>query len=117
MDIEAETTCNGIKRKKPYEELKPTASGDDDRTAEHEATSEKNSDSDGGGVEAQENKTEDLELMEKPDREIAASIERLKRNLQMIGVKLPDGGEKLKANLRRHEYELERRKKLQLEKD
>ncbi|KAM0058901.1 putative transcription factor/ chromatin remodeling BED-type(Zn) family [Helianthus debilis subsp. tardiflorus] len=116
MDIEAETTCNGIKRKKPYKELKPTASGDDDRTAEHEATSEKNSDSDGGGVDAQENKTEDLELMEKSDREIAASIDRIKRNLQTIGVRLPDGGEKYKANLRRHEYELERRKKLQLEK-
>ncbi|XP_022028882.1 uncharacterized protein LOC110929991 isoform X2 [Helianthus annuus] len=116
MDIEAETTCNGIKRKKPYEELKPTASGDDDRTAEHEATSEKNSDSDGGGVDAQENKTEDLELMLKSDREIAVCIERIKRTLQTIGVMLPDGGEKFKANLRRHEYELERRKKLQLEK-
>ncbi|MFS8031516.1 putative Ulp1 peptidase [Helianthus anomalus] len=116
MDIEAQTTCNRIKRKKPYEELKPTVSGDDDRTAEHEATSQKNSDSDGGGVDAQENKTEDLELMEKSDREIATSIERFKRNLQTISVKLPDGGEKLKANLRRHEYELERRKKLQLEK-
>ncbi|KAJ0667094.1 putative transcription factor/ chromatin remodeling BED-type(Zn) family [Helianthus annuus] len=116
MDIEAETTCNGTKRKKPYEELKPTAPGDDDRTVEHEVTSEKNSDSDGGGVDAQENKTEDLELMEKSDREIAASIDRIKRNLQTIGVRLPDGGEKYKANLRRHEYELERRKKLQLEK-
>ncbi|XP_076936226.1 ubiquitin-like-specific protease 1D [Bidens hawaiensis] len=59
---------------------------------------------------------EDLELMGKSDREIAESVARIKRNFQTIGVRLPDGGQKFKANLMRHERELERRNKLQLDK-
>ncbi|KAI3812110.1 hypothetical protein L1987_16815 [Smallanthus sonchifolius] len=116
MEIEEENNCNGIKRKKPSaldsEQLRPTASCDDDRPPE----SKKKPDDVGSGIDSQENKMEDLELMAKSDREITESIARIKRSLISIGGRLPDGGEKFKANLRRHEDELERRKKLQLEK-
>ncbi|XP_076935578.1 uncharacterized protein LOC143602301 [Bidens hawaiensis] len=49
------------------------------------------------------NDNEDLELMGKSDREIADCVVRIKRNLQTIGVRLPDGGLKFKANLIRHQ--------------
>ncbi|KAK1437822.1 hypothetical protein QVD17_03620 [Tagetes erecta] len=121
MDIEQQNNCNGNKRKKPstldQQHLTPTTSADDDRPPELYTTSDNKPDDVGSGVDSQENQTEvDYELMAKSDREIEESIARIRRNMKLITSKLPDGGEKFKANLRRHEYELERRKKLQLEK-
>ncbi|KAL8267443.1 hypothetical protein R6Q59_004787 [Mikania micrantha] len=120
MDLEQENNCSKIKRKKPSpddcQQLNPTVSCDDDRRPELEATSNKKSDDVGSGIDSQECTTEDLELMGKSDREIAESIARIKKNFQSVGARLPDGGEKLKANLRRLEREFERRKTAQLEK-
>ncbi|KAI7732721.1 hypothetical protein M8C21_001899, partial [Ambrosia artemisiifolia] len=132
MDIqEPQPNCNPLKRKKPST---PNCC-DDDRTAELEPTSDKsldddspcgkesednnnnnNNDDDDNNNNNNDNKAQDFELMEKSDREIADSIVRIKRGLQTMSVRLPDGGKKFKANLLRHELELERRKKLQLEK-
>ncbi|GJZ55434.1 hypothetical protein Tco_0610627 [Tanacetum coccineum] len=56
---------------------------------------------------------EDTEVMRKSDRELSGTIARMKNTLKICG-KLSDGGEKLRANLKRHEDELERRRDLQL---
>ncbi|KAK9052099.1 hypothetical protein SSX86_028727 [Deinandra increscens subsp. villosa] len=121
MDIQEDTNCNGIKRKNPSpldsEHLEPTAPCAGDRPPELEVAPKEQPDEAASGVDSQENnKTEDLELMVKSDREIEETVTRINRNLQLMGARLPDGGEKLKANLRRHEIELQRRKNLQLEK-
>ncbi|KAI3824898.1 hypothetical protein L1987_06371 [Smallanthus sonchifolius] len=102
-----EVDCNGIKRKPPldWDHLLPTDS-DDDRPPELVVKSDH---------EITENQMID-ELMMKSDREITETIARFSKTLQSLGDRLPDKGEKVKANLRRHEQELERRKKLQSEK-
>ncbi|GKF37475.1 hypothetical protein Tco_0114233 [Tanacetum coccineum] len=55
--------------------------------------------------------SEDLELVIKSERELSETIARIKNNLKFCG-KLR--GEKLRANLKRHEDELEKRRDLQL---
>lgn len=116
MEIEEEENgCNKLlKRKKPldlnWEHILPTSSGDDDDRRPELVVTSKN----GGGGEVDE-PTEDLNLMIKSEREIKETIVRLK-GLQNLAHNLPDNGDKLKANLRRHEDELQRRIKLQLDK-
>lgn len=47
------------------------------------------------------------------DTELTDKIARLKKSLfSNIGVRLPDGGEKLRANIKLHEDELEWRKRV-----
>ncbi|GJR89040.1 hypothetical protein Tco_0213051 [Tanacetum coccineum] len=53
-----------------------------------------------------------MEMKTTTDNEIEETISSVKDNLKSLGHKLPDGGEKLKAYLRKNEDELERRKKV-----
>ncbi|KAI3717427.1 hypothetical protein L1987_69033 [Smallanthus sonchifolius] len=102
-----EVDCNGIKRKPPldWDHLLLTDS-DDDRPPDLVVKSDH---------EITENQMMDV-LMMKSDRELTETVARFRKALQSLGDRLPDKGEKVKENLRRHEQELERRKKLQSEK-
>ncbi|GJY08049.1 hypothetical protein Tco_0375103 [Tanacetum coccineum] len=57
-----------------------------------------------------QNESEEIEM--KTDTEIKDTISRMKNNLKNFASKLRDGGEKLKASLRKYEDELERRNKI-----
>ncbi|GJR69939.1 hypothetical protein Tco_0016004 [Tanacetum coccineum] len=57
-----------------------------------------------------QNESEEIEM--KTDTEIKDTISRMKNNLKNFASKLRDGGEKLKASLRKYEDELERRNKV-----
>ncbi|GKE33141.1 hypothetical protein Tco_1452463 [Tanacetum coccineum] len=52
--------------------------------------------------------SEDLESVIKTECQLSETIARIKNNLKFCGT-LRDGGEKLRANLKRHEDELEKR--------
>ncbi|KAI3502409.1 hypothetical protein L1887_30461 [Cichorium endivia] len=121
MEIEEESGCSGTKRKTrlalDWEELLPGSSGDDDRPPEILVKSKRKSKDGSSGGDAQEIQKEDLELQTKSNNEITECIARIKKSLQTLSHKLPDKGEKFRANLKRHEDELERRNKLQSMKD
>lgn len=105
-----QTNSNGNKRKTPPSNLDLDSSNNDPPPDLH-ITSDNKPD-----AQIDSHEEVDLELMDKSDREIEESIVRIRKNFNLIRIKLPDGGQKFKANLRRHEFELERRKKLQLDK-
>lgn len=44
------------------------------------------------------------------DQDLSATIARMKGTLKVMGKNLPDGGEKLRVNIMRHEAELQSRK-------
>lgn len=104
-----EIGCNKSKRKSFSLDWKDLLldSSDEDRSPELVVKS---------NHQVTENEMIDSELLTKSDREITASIVSFTKTLQAYGDKLADKGEKVKANLWRHERELERRKKIQSEK-
>ncbi|KAK9064504.1 hypothetical protein SSX86_015886 [Deinandra increscens subsp. villosa] len=83
------------------------SSDDDDRPPEHVVKS---------NHEITENQAIESEFAMKSGCEIRENIARLRKTLKSQGEKLPDKGEKIKVNIRKHEDEIERRKKIQLEK-
>nr|GEU51793.1 peptidase C48, SUMO/sentrin/Ubl1 [Tanacetum cinerariifolium] len=103
---------DGTKRKGPtpltfdWDKINPTEDGDD-RPPELIITK-----SNKKPKESFENSCQ-AEVMRKSDRELSETIARMKNTIKLCG-KLSDGGEKFRANLKRHEDELERRRERQL---
>ncbi|KAL0421357.1 UNVERIFIED_CONTAM: hypothetical protein Slati_3158600 [Sesamum latifolium] len=62
----------------------------------------------GGGEESKEY------LQKMSDKDLIETTNRLKNNLSRLSSILPDGGEKYRVSVKRHEAELERRKLLKV---
>lgn len=56
------------------------------------------------------------ELQKMRDRELEEAIAKFGRTLKAVGLNLPDGGVKMKANIKRYQDELDRRRLRRLEK-
>lgn len=56
------------------------------------------------------------ELQKMRDRELEDAIAKFGRTLKAVGLNLPDGGVKMRANIKRYEDELDRRRLRRLEK-
>ncbi|KAG8366143.1 hypothetical protein BUALT_Bualt17G0045300 [Buddleja alternifolia] len=63
-------------------------------------------------VDGEEDSPKDEFLTNLSEKDLIDKIARLKRSSPLVTSKLPDGGVKLRASLKRHEAELERRKLL-----
>ncbi|XP_058192599.1 ubiquitin-like-specific protease 1D isoform X2 [Rhododendron vialii] len=57
------------------------------------------------------------ELLKMRDRELEEAIAKFGRTLKAVGLNLPDGGVKMRANINRYQDELDRRRLRRLEKD
>ncbi|KAG5522240.1 hypothetical protein RHGRI_034430 [Rhododendron griersonianum] len=57
------------------------------------------------------------ELRKMRDRELEEAIAKFGRTLKAVGLNLPDGGVKMRANIKRYQDELDRRRLRRLEKD
>nr|XP_043606355.1 ubiquitin-like-specific protease 1D isoform X2 [Erigeron canadensis] len=116
MEIDDDNGTN-TKKNPGYVDLNclSTTSSDDDRPPELIIV--KSSNKSDGEVHAppQEDEKDDFELMTKTDHELNQTLARL-INTRALSKTLPDKGEKLMANIRRHQSELEKRNKLKLEK-
>lgn len=56
------------------------------------------------------------ELRKMRDRELEEAIAKFGRTLKAVGLNLPDGGVKMRANIKRYQDELDRRRLRRLEK-
>lgn len=86
----------------------------DDRPPDIVITPAEKSKGRGGDLQLPEMEEEDPEYRMKTDGELENLRVRTKSNILMLGPKLSDKGEKLKATLRRCEAEVERRKRNRL---
>ncbi|CAI9300161.1 unnamed protein product [Lactuca saligna] len=86
----------------------------DDRPPDIVITPAEKSKGRGGDLQQPEMEEEDPEYRMKTDGELEGLRVRTKSNILMLGPKLSDKGEKLKATLRRCEAEVERRKRNRL---